>query len=163
VYEPPLWYRTGIVKNSYTGTTLNAAQLKEVDVAMLPAAVLAKKASARGSQINTQGDTTLKPILPSIREAMLNQQHAAVFEQQRLLLAESEQRMINCQQATIAVLQFVIPSPLICWQSWPRNILRRPKEEQNQYCCHSYLQYMVKKRNLFKPQVMSKPPHGDRK
>jgi hypothetical protein len=90
-------YGTGpaLLRNSYTGTTLNAAQSKEVDVAMLPA-VLAKNASARGSQVNIQGDTTLKPILPSMREAMLNQQHAAVFEQQRLLLAEFEQ-LINCQ------------------------------------------------------------------
>jgi hypothetical protein len=47
------------------GTTLNATQSKEVDVAMLPA-VLAKRASARGSQVNIQGDTTLKPILPSM-------------------------------------------------------------------------------------------------
>jgi hypothetical protein len=70
VYVPTLWYRTGIVKK-YTGTTLNAAQSKEVDVAMLPA-VLAKNASARGSQVNIQGDTTLKPILPSMMEAMLN-------------------------------------------------------------------------------------------
>jgi hypothetical protein len=128
---------------------------------MLPA-VLAKNASARGSQINTQGDTVLKPILPAMREVMLNQQHAAVFEQQRPLLAEFEQR-INCQRATIAALQFIIPSPPICWQSWPRNILRRPKEDQNQYCCHSYLRYMVKKRNSFKPQVIGKPPNGDSK
>jgi hypothetical protein len=41
-------------------------------------------------------------------EAMLNHQHAALFEHQRPLLAEFEQR-INCQRATIAVLQFVIP------------------------------------------------------
>jgi hypothetical protein len=91
-------YSTGpaLLRNSYTGTTLNAAQSKEVDVAMLPA-VLAKNASARGSsQVNIQGDTTLKPILPSMMEDMLNQQHAAVFEQQRPLLAEFEQR-INCQ------------------------------------------------------------------
>ena len=54
---------------------------------------------------------------------------------------------------------FVIPSPPICSQSWPRNILRWPKEEQNRYCCNSYVQYMVKKRKLFKPQVMGKPPH----
>jgi MFS-type transporter involved in bile tolerance (Atg22 family) len=158
---PPSRNRTGIVQNSYTGITLNAAQSKEVYVAMLPA-VLAKNASARGSQINTQGDTVLKPILPAMREVMLNQQHAAVFEQQRPLLAEFEQR-INCQRATIAALQFIIPSPPICWQSWPRNILRRPKEDQNQYCCHSYLRYMVKKRNPFEPQVMGKPPHGDSK
>jgi hypothetical protein len=39
----------------------------------------------------------LKPILPSMIEAMLNQQHAAVFEQQRPLLAELEQRINNCQ------------------------------------------------------------------
>jgi hypothetical protein len=79
------------------GTTLNAAQSKKevLDVAMLPA-VLATNASARGSQVNIQGDTTLKPILPSMMEAMLNQQHAAVFEQQRPLLAEFEQ-CINCQ------------------------------------------------------------------
>jgi hypothetical protein len=73
------------------GTTLNAAQSKEVlDAAIMLPAVLAKNASARGSQVNIQGDTTLKPILPSMREAMLNQQHAAAFEQQRLLLAEFE-------------------------------------------------------------------------
>jgi hypothetical protein len=90
--------------------------------------------------------------------------HVWKYCQQRSLLAEFEQR-INCQRATIAVLlQFVIPSPPICWQSWPRNILRRgPKEEQNQYCCHSYLRYMVKKRNPFEPQVMGKSPHGDSK
>jgi hypothetical protein len=67
-------YGTGpaLLRNSYTGTTLNATQSKEVDVAMLPA-VLAKNASARGSQVNIQGDTTtLKPILPSMMEAMLN-------------------------------------------------------------------------------------------
>jgi hypothetical protein len=66
-------YSTGpaLLRNLYTGTTLNAAQSKEVDVAMLPA-VLAKNASARGSQVNIQGDTTLKPILPSMMEAMLN-------------------------------------------------------------------------------------------
>jgi hypothetical protein len=58
-----------------------------------------------------------------MREAMLNQQHAAVFEQQRPPLAEFEQR-INNQRATIAALPFVIPSLPICWQSWPRNILR---------------------------------------
>jgi hypothetical protein len=53
-----------LLRNSYTGTTLNAAQSKEVDVAM-PPAVLAKKTSARGPQaVNTQGDTTLKPIYP---------------------------------------------------------------------------------------------------
>jgi hypothetical protein len=80
-----------------------------------------------------------------MREAMLNQQHAALFEQQSLLLAAEFGQHINCQQATIVALQFVIPSPPICWQSWPRNLLRRPKEEQNQYCCHSYLRYMVKK------------------
>jgi hypothetical protein len=51
-----------------------------------------------------------------MREAMLNQYHAAVFEQQRSLFAEFEQR-INSQRATIAALQFVIPSPPICWQS----------------------------------------------
>jgi hypothetical protein len=56
---------------------------------MLPA-VLAKNASARGAQVNIQGDTTLKPILPSMREALLNQQHVVVFEQQRSLLAEFE-------------------------------------------------------------------------
>jgi hypothetical protein len=122
---PSLRYRTGIVKNSYTGTTLNAAQSKEVDVAMLPA-VLAKNASARGSQVNTQCDTTLKPIIPSMREAMLNQQHAAVFEQQRARLAEFEQR-INCQRATITALQFVILSSPICWQSWPRKIFKKTK------------------------------------
>jgi hypothetical protein len=83
------------LRNPYTGTTLNAAQSKEVDVAMLPA-VLAKNAGARGPQVNIQGDTTLKSILPSMREAMLNQQHAAVFEQQRPLLAEFEQH-INYQ------------------------------------------------------------------
>jgi hypothetical protein len=96
-------YGTGpaLLRNSYMGTTLNAAQSKEVDVAMLPAVLLlAKNASARGWQVNTQGDTTLKPILPSMREAMLNQQHAAVFEQQRSLLAEFEQH-INCQRATM--------------------------------------------------------------
>jgi hypothetical protein len=70
-------------------------QRREVDVAMLPA-VLATNASARGSQVNIQGDITLKPILSSMMEAMLNQQHAAVFEQQRPLLAEFEQ-LINCR------------------------------------------------------------------
>jgi hypothetical protein len=70
-------------------------QRREVDVAMLTA-VLAKNASARGSQVNIQGDITLKPILSSMMEAMLNQQYAAVFEQQRPLLAEFEQ-CINCQ------------------------------------------------------------------
>jgi hypothetical protein len=103
-----------LLRNSYPGNTLNAAQSKEVDVAMLPA-VLARNVSARVSQVNTQGDTTLKPILPSMREAMLNQQHhAAVFEQQRPLLAEFEQR-INCQQeqpsghynSSFHLLQFV--------------------------------------------------------
>jgi hypothetical protein len=85
------------------GTALNVAQSKEVDVAMLPA-VLANNPSARGSQVDTQGDTTLQPILPSMREAMLNQQHdAAVFEQQRPLLAEFAQP-INYQRATIAAL-----------------------------------------------------------
>jgi hypothetical protein len=66
------FYGTGpaLLRNSYMGTLLNAAQSKEVDVAMLPA-VLAKNASARGSQVNIQGDTTLKPILPSMMEAML--------------------------------------------------------------------------------------------
>jgi hypothetical protein len=61
-------YGTGpaLLRNSYTGTMLNAAQSKEVDVAMLPAVLLAKKASARGSQVNIQGDTTLKPIFPSM-------------------------------------------------------------------------------------------------
>jgi hypothetical protein len=54
----------------------------------------------------------LQPILPSMREAMLNQQHATVFEQQRSLLAEFEQS-INYQQATIAALPFVVPSPPI--------------------------------------------------
>jgi hypothetical protein len=59
-----------------------------------------------------------------MREATLNQQHAAVFGQERLLLDEFEQR-INYRSATIAALPFVIPSPApICWQSWPRNILR---------------------------------------
>jgi hypothetical protein len=71
-------------------------QRREVDVAMLPA-VLATNASARRSQVNIQGDITLKPILPSMIEPMLNQQHAAVFEQQRPLLAELEQRINNCQ------------------------------------------------------------------
>jgi hypothetical protein len=63
-------YGTGpaLFRNSYTGTTLNAAQSKEVDVAMLPAVVLAKNANARGSQVNIQGDTMLKPILPSMME-----------------------------------------------------------------------------------------------
>jgi hypothetical protein len=152
-------YGTGpaLLRNSHTDTTLNAAQSKEVDVTMLPA-VLAKNASARGSQVKTQGDTTLKPILPSMREVMLNQQHAAVFEQQRSLLAEFEQ-CINCQRATIAALPLVIPPPPICWQSWPRNILRK----QNRYCCHSCLRYMVRKRNPFELQVMGKPPHGDSK
>jgi hypothetical protein len=70
-------------------------QRREVDVVMLTA-VLATNASARGSQVNIQGDITLKPILPSMMEAMLNQQHAAEFEQQRPLLAEFEQ-LINCQ------------------------------------------------------------------
>jgi hypothetical protein len=67
-------YGTGpaLLRNSYTGATLNAAQSKEVDVAMLPA-VLAKNASTRGAQVNIQGDKTLKPILPSMREAMLEQ------------------------------------------------------------------------------------------
>jgi hypothetical protein len=113
VYVPPLRHRTGIVKKSYTGTTLNAPQSKEVDVAMLPA-VLAKNVSARGSQVDTQGDINLQPILPSMREAMLNQQHDAVFKHQRELLAEFEQR-INYQGATMAwhyhssshLLQFV--------------------------------------------------------
>jgi hypothetical protein len=116
-----------------------------------------------GSQVNIQSDTTLKPILPSMMEAMLNQQHAAVFEEQRPILAEFEQR-INCQWATMTrhyhssshLLQFV-------GKGWTRNILRRPTEEQNQYCCHSYLRYMVKKQNMFKPQVMRKPPLGDSK
>jgi hypothetical protein len=94
-----------------------------------------------------------------MREAMLNQPHAAVFEQQRLLLDEFEQR-INYQGATIEALPFVIPSSApICWQSWPRNISRQPKEEQNRYCCNSYLQYLVKQGNPFKPQVIGKPPH----
>jgi hypothetical protein len=153
-------YGTGpaLLRNSCTGTMLNAAQSTEVDVAMLPA-VLAKNASTRGSQVNIQGDTTFKPILPSMMKAMLNQQHAAVFEQQRPLLAEFEQ-CINCQRATMPrhyhlsshLLQFV-------GKDGPRNILRRPKEGQNQYCCHSYLRYMVKKQNPFKPQVMGKPPN----
>jgi hypothetical protein len=45
-----------------------------------------------------------------MREAMLNQQHAAVFKQQRLLLAEFEQR-INYQRARtiMAALPFVFP------------------------------------------------------
>jgi hypothetical protein len=59
-----------LLTNSYICTTLNAAQSKEVDVAMLPA-VLAKNESARGSQVNIQGDTMLKAILPSMMEAML--------------------------------------------------------------------------------------------
>jgi hypothetical protein len=85
-----------LLRNLYTGTTLNAVQSKEVDVAML-AAELAKNASDRGSQqVDTQGDTTLQPMLPSMREAMLNQQHAAVFEQQRSHLAKFEQH-INYQ------------------------------------------------------------------
>jgi hypothetical protein len=58
-----------------------------------------------------------------MREAMLNHHHAAVFEQQRPLLAEFEQH-INYQRATITALPFVIPTPPICWQSWTRNILR---------------------------------------
>jgi hypothetical protein len=121
---------------------------------------IGKNASARGLQVNTQGDTTLQPILPSMREAMLNQQHAAVFEQQRSLLAEFEQPAYQLdQRVTIAALPFVVPSPPICWQSWPRNILRRPKEEQNRYFCYSYLRHMVKKRNAFEPQGMGKPPH----
>jgi hypothetical protein len=146
-----------LLRNPYTGTPLNAAQSKELDVAMLPA-VSTKNPSARGSQVDTQGNTTLQPILPSMREAMLNQQHAAVFEQQRSLLAEFGQR-INYQRATIAALPFVVPAPPICWQSWPRNILRRPKEEQNRCCCNSYLRYMLKKRNPLEPPVMGKPPH----
>jgi hypothetical protein len=107
-------YGTGpaLLRNSYTGTTLNAAQSKEVDVALLPA-VLAKNASARGSQVETQGDTTLQPILASMREAMLNQQRSAVFEQQRSLLAEFEQH-IHYQWASIAAKLFVVPSPRIC-------------------------------------------------
>jgi hypothetical protein len=91
-------YGTGpaLLRNSYTGTMLNAAQSKEVDLAMLGQQYWQKNTNARGSQVNTQGDTTLKPILPSMGEAMLNQQNATVFEQQRPLLAEFEQ-CINCQ------------------------------------------------------------------
>jgi hypothetical protein len=52
-----------LIRNPYTGTTLNAAQSKEVDIAML-LAELAKKTSDRGSQVDIQGDTTLQPNLP---------------------------------------------------------------------------------------------------
>ena len=52
-------YGTGpaLLRNSYRGTTLNAAQSKEVDVAMQPA-VMATNASTRGTQVKIQGDTT---------------------------------------------------------------------------------------------------------
>jgi hypothetical protein len=96
-------------------------QRREVDVAMLPA-VLATNASARRSQVNIQGDITLKPILPSMIEAMLNQQHAAVFEQQRPLLAEFEQRI------HVAALPFVIPSPPICWQRLVTEYFKKTKK-----------------------------------
>jgi hypothetical protein len=145
-----------LLRNPCAGTPLNAAQSKEVDVAMLPAAS-AKNPSARGSPVDTHGDTTLQPILPaSMREATSSMLPAA-FEQQRSLLAEFGQR-INYQRATIAALPFVVPSLPICWQSWPRNSLRRPKEEQNRCCSNSCLRHMLKKRNPLEPPAMGKPP-----
>jgi hypothetical protein len=140
---------------------VNAAQSKEESPSVLAAA----NALATGeSQVKAPKNNVaiLEPILPTAIEAILNAQHAEIFEQQKLLFAEFQQS-INYQRATIAAQPLIVssspcisPFPPICW---PRNLSRPPHEEQHRYCCTAYLRYMVKKRNPFQPPVMGKPPH----
>jgi hypothetical protein len=107
------------------------AQSREAEaVAVLPAVV--SNASAGEWQVRIQGGTILQPILSHMREAVLNQQHAPVFQQQRALLAEFNQS-INYQRAAIAALPLLnAAAPWIdpfLPKCWPSNVLRLPKEE----------------------------------
>jgi hypothetical protein len=60
----------------------------------------------------------------------------------------------------VAALQFVIPSPPICWQKLAKEYFKKTKRRAKPVLLSQLLAtYMVKKRNPFKPQVMGKPPH----
>jgi hypothetical protein len=79
------------MRNPYTRTTLSTAQSRnEEALAVLPAA--ASNTSFGGEwQVDTEDGTILQPILPNMGEAVLNQQHATVFEQQQSLLTDFNQ------------------------------------------------------------------------
>jgi hypothetical protein len=122
-----------LVQKPCTGGPVNAAQSKEEAAAVHPAAAAAD-ARAGESQVDTHDVTMLEPIRPKVEdnsmgEAMLNEQHAATFEQQKPLFAHHQRGTIAAQPARIvsAALPCIVPFPPMCW---PRKLSRPPHKEQ---------------------------------
>jgi hypothetical protein len=84
--------------------------------------------------------------------AVLNQRHTEIFRQQMKLLDDYGANMAQHQAAIMQKGAKVLPT-------WP-NKQSKKKSEVDSYCCHPFLDYVLKRQSPFCPPVRGRPPHA---